>query len=123
MKIYLGPYVSSDEETRVEELEFHPYDSWNLDVTLAQIIQPLLLQLRDTTHGYPSLLSNDGEVDTGFDAWKSCLTKMAWSFEQVQTLQDSEETHSRSNDDLQKYYAQIQDGLDLFAKHYLSLWD
>ena len=122
MKIYLGPYSNDSETLRREELEFHPYDSWNLDITLAQIIHPLLIQLRDTTHSYPSLLS-DGEADTGFDAWKSCLTKMAWSFEQVQKLQDLEETYSKSRESLQKYYSEIQEGLDLFAKHYLSLWD
>ena len=84
-------------------IQIDPWDSWNLDNTLAQIIYPCLVQLKATKHGVPGDLVNDvggedyaqqGSFDfykeTHDDAWKigakrwdEILDKMIWSFEQV----------------------------------------
>ena len=75
------------------------YDTWGMDSTLAHIIVPMLKQLRDTTHGYPSNFivdesdwsqqkSFEGEgfefpEDYGFEKWKETLNEMIWAFEQL----------------------------------------
>jgi hypothetical protein len=33
------------------------------------------------------------------------------------------DTHSFNVDAYKKYYERIQEGLDLFGKHYMGLWD
>jgi hypothetical protein len=75
------------------------FDTWGMDSTLSPIIVPMLIQLRDNTHGYPAEFSSDFHVnynqncfegegwempeETGMDEWKEILDKMIWAFEQV----------------------------------------
>jgi hypothetical protein len=86
--------------------------------TLAVITHPMLKQFKETTHGYPNELTEE--------QWNSILDKMIWSFDQI--ANDWEEKFYVTNDqvDYQGYTTfknQIQEGLDLFAKHYNDLWD
>lgn len=95
MKIYLGPYKTRRWYHRLFKLEtpepdttikIDRWDSWNADSTLAEVIHPVLIQLKNTTHGYPSPLADDTghtDNDTGFERWKEILDKMIWSFEQA----------------------------------------
>jgi hypothetical protein len=90
------------------------YDTWSMDSTLAHIIHPMLLQLRDTKHGSPNV--DDADVpkhlrryvakpaghDTDefwHDRWTWVLNEMIWSFKQL--LRDDDESeffdHSESN--------------------------
>jgi len=86
---------------RHRDIQIHidKWDTWSMDSTLALIIVPMLKQLRNTTHGYPSdfivnvndysrqksFEGNGFEIDedAGFDEWKDTLNKMIWAFEQV----------------------------------------
>ena len=75
------------------------YDTWNMDVTLARIIVPMLEQLKATTHGAPIVDDMDvpeylrstnappkeNEWDTDdnwFKRWDWVLDEMIWSFKQ-----------------------------------------
>jgi len=52
MKAIIGPYPDDDTK-RVETILLDPYDTWNMDHTLALIIVPMLKQLKATKHGAP----------------------------------------------------------------------
>jgi len=57
MKIKIGPY----RKNRAFHIHIDDYDVWNLDHTLASIIHPALIRLKDTKQGYPQLFE-DGMV-------------------------------------------------------------
>lgn len=108
----------NSKRNRTEYVKIDKYDTWNMFRTLAVIIHPMLKQFKETTHGYPNELTEE--------QWNSILDKMIWSFDQIAT--DWEEKFYVTNDqvDYQGYTTfknQIQEGLDLFAKHYNDLWD
>jgi hypothetical protein len=84
------------------DIQIDPWDTWNMDRTLAQIIYPMLLQLKATKHGVPGNFVEVGGEDysdqnsfdfykeTHDDAWKvgaerwdEILDKMIWSFGQL----------------------------------------
>jgi hypothetical protein len=101
MKVKIGKYKKYS--GRKIEVEIHDYDTWSLDVTLAYIILPCLLRLKETKHGVPNEIVNDvgGEsynVQSSFDfytethnesfdiackKWDDILDKMIWSFHQL----------------------------------------
>jgi hypothetical protein len=76
-----------------------PWDTWSMDHTLADIILPMLQQLRETKHGAPHTDDSDvpeylqshmaqpkeNEWDTDslhFMRWDWILAEMIWAFEQ-----------------------------------------
>lgn len=75
------------------------YDTWSMDHTLAPIILPMLIQLKETKHGSPwtddedvpeelrstSAPPKENEYDTDeyhHDRWNWALSEMIWAFEQ-----------------------------------------
>lgn len=77
------------------------FDTWSMDHTLAPIIVPMLVQLKETKHGAPMVDMKDvprelratkkqldaygknGDVDPKhFDRWDWILDEMIWAFEQ-----------------------------------------
>ena len=60
----------------------------------------------------------DEEVETQYliDKWNVIMDKMIYSFEQIVKDKLFDITD-------QKQLDEIQEGIDLFAKHYTSLWD
>lgn len=90
MKVNIGPY----EDNRKIEIEYHPYDTWNLDDTLARIILPGLIQLKETNHGFPhvtrsrlekhNIHSMPSEIDSATEeAWEWVQNEMIWAFSEV----------------------------------------
>ena len=84
------------------DIKIDRWDTYSMDNTLAHIILPLLLQLRETKHGVPHEFADVGGEDHGqqdsfdfykethneaFDSgvkrWEECLDKMIWSFQQL----------------------------------------
>ena len=130
MKISLG---KSGRKNRAKNVHIDDFDCWNLDYTLASIIHPALIRMKEIKQGYPELytegeweqsrMSNqlafdfvdyDAEDKMLEDRWNDALDKMIYSFGVL------------ADDDSWTWdldYPQIQEGLDLFAKHYHSLWD
>lgn len=126
MRVNIGPY---GEDERVVEIEYHNYDTWNLDHTLALIIVPGLKQLRDTNHGIqivdmddlpedmrwdrPSSYDySDDDFDKSEAAWIWVQNEMIFAFEEI--IKD--ETTNCDND-------RINNGLRLFGKYFRGLWD
>ena len=101
MKVKIGKYRKHS--GRKIEVEVHDYDTWNLDSTLAYIILPCLLRLKETKHGVPNDIVNDvgGEkylaqscfdfytethnesFDIACKRWDDILDKMIWAFHQL----------------------------------------
>jgi hypothetical protein len=100
IKINKGPKGPGDQKV---DIQIDPWDTWNMDATLAKIIYPMLIQLKNTKHGIPPEFVNDvgGEGwsdQESFDfykeshdehwniaakRWDETLDKMIWSFGQV----------------------------------------
>ena len=93
MKVKIGEY--KDEGERDITVKIDKWDTWSMDHTLALIAHPLLLQLRDTTHGSPFIEFEDrpedligtvpvrerGDTDEfHHDAWQWVLTEMIHAF-------------------------------------------
>jgi len=150
MKAFIGPYLESYDEQRVVNVQIDPDDVWNMDVTLAHIILPMLKQLKATKHGSPRvedeevpeelrgldvlLHNSDGwpaEIDASWHArWAHILDSMIWSFEQL--LTDWQEQyyevvpglgHIPSDQEAMEVHEErIAHGLRMFGKYYQSLW-
>ena len=131
MKIKIGPH----RKNRAFNIHIDDFDVWSLDYTLACIIHPALIRLKETKHGYPELWEDgmvthhnydrqlhfdfiDEDVETKYliDKWNVIMDKMIYSFEQIVKDKLFDITD-------QKQLDEIQEGIDLFAKHYTSLWD
>lgn len=161
------------------DIKIDHWDTWNMDGTLAKIIYPMLIQLKETKHGVPSEFVHVGGEDfvdqTSFDfyrethdeawtegakRWDETLDKMIWAFEQIaykdydnqyhhglaeftwkktdklypnpvtgkmeatyQMLDKNPDEHWYDFVGHQLHEERIQEGLELFGKHYRSLWD
>lgn len=175
MKVYIGRYPSDrtlrrdPDAVQKKQIRIDRHDTWNMAETLAEIILPMLKQLKEFKHGSPGIMptfretSNDTYPQITFDfykdgddlaweighkQWEEILDKMIWSFEQICIEnRDDQFHHGVSNIQFVKvpggtqlvngpghtatfdrkghdeYYAKIQEGLDLFGKHYMNLWD
>ena len=129
MKINIG---EPKKDKSADTIHIDNFDCWSLDYTLARIIHPALIRLKETKHGYPELWEDgmvthhnwdrqlhfdfiDEDIETNYliDKWNGVLDKMIYSFSKIMedAYFDNEEWET------------IQEGLDLFAKHYTSLWD
>jgi hypothetical protein len=101
MKIKISKFPNKGPQ-RID-VRIDPWDTWNMDSTIAQIIYPMLVQLKATKHGIPGDLVNDvgGEDyadqasfdfykethdeswNKGAERWDDILDKMIWSFGQI----------------------------------------
>ena len=121
---------------------FPLYEVWTLKCAHSDWILPRLRKFRDTVSGYPNNFSSVEE-------WQAAIDKMIWSFEHHDDLirptfpegydhrfvryKIGDLTYSRCMeeelsadgfmDQRNKHNEKVQEGLDLFGKHYLSLWD
>jgi hypothetical protein len=102
MKVDIRKYPKGNADRKIK-VEIERFDTWSLDHTLAHIILPALLQLKEEKHGVPSELVNDvgGEdwdqqdsfdfykeshneaFEIACERWNVILDKMIWSFEQL----------------------------------------
>jgi hypothetical protein len=118
MKVNIGkfPKGAGGQTIRVE---INRHDTYSCDHTLAYIIYPLLLQLRETKHGVPGEFAEVGgadydlqdsfdfykethgeSFDKSCDKWDEILNKMIWSFEQlINDEYDSQYHHGEANYD------------------------
>ena len=131
-------------------IRIDPWDTWNMAETLGDIILPMLKQLRDEKHGSPGSLkpfqetSNESQQycfdwykdddnkawELGHKQWCDIMDKMVWSFEQVVNRERDEAFYKKingkrkfDNEAYKVYHEKMQEGLDLFSKYYMSLWD
>jgi hypothetical protein len=110
MKIYIGRYISdrafkkNPNAKQKVDIRIDRWDTWNMAETLADIILPMLIQLRNTKHGSPSDMRHFYETtnyqypqlcfdfykkddkradELGHKEWTEIMDKMIWSFEQI----------------------------------------
>lgn len=110
MKVKIGNYPKNSSYRKVNII-IDKYDTWGLDHTLALIIYPALIQLKDTKHGVPHEFCMVGgedyldqmcfdfysdthseSFDLGSKEWDNVLDKMIWSFQQL-ALEDYQEKY------------------------------
>jgi hypothetical protein len=124
------------------KIRIDEYDVWSADSTLAAIILPVLRKFKERKQGSPSSMTgfwqtsmvdnqycfpfyaNDNKLawDSAHTEWDSIVDKMIWSFEQLQPEFDWEEQYLGNFDKAREHEAKIQEGLDLFGKHFRDLW-
>lgn len=85
-----------------DDKKIDPKELWNLDATIAKFVLPRLKLFKENLNGYPA--------DLSFEKWGEILDKMIYSMEKVYKNCTDEDV-------------KIQEGLDLFAKYFRSLWD
>ena len=100
---------------RIVYIKIDRWDTWSMDCTLAEVIFPMLKQLRDTKHGSPSVddedvpdnikrtaaepKENEGDPDSNFHKrWDYVLDEMIWAFEQKVKDDDENEFFDHSGD-------------------------
>lgn len=101
MKITIGKYPGPrSKRERVIKIRVDPWDSWSADHTLALIIHPLLIQLKETKHGAPYVSdddvpeelkstsapprANEWDVDANhFKRWDWVLDEMIWAMGEI----------------------------------------
>ena len=120
MRVRLGPY----RKNRAVNIEIEPHDTWNMDITLAHIIHPMLIQLKETKHGAPIVEDGDVPLDMKLDGnfcakWDWVLDEMIWAFEQK--ILDADETVEYEY--FNEYYSRMSNSFRLFGKYYEALWD
>ena len=117
---------------RIEFVHIDKYDVWNMDNTLAKIIHPMLVRLKETKQGSPNVDLEDvpeylrpsdsqynyyeeGKLDVYFhDRWDYVVDTMIYAFNAI----------SKQLDEGDDYYEPetIKEGLRLFGKYYQNLW-
>lgn len=119
-------------------LYVNPKETWGLNVNLAKYIIPRLKKFKELNNGYPGI----SEMDTP-EKWDEALDKMIQAFEYVidldeYWLDDPRYDHTdimfgknkefyekikenKITEDIRRLAA-INEGLQLFAKYYMSLW-
>ena len=119
-------------------LYVNPKEAWSLDVNLAKYTLPRLKKFKELNNGYPGR----DEMDTP-EKWDEALDKMIQAFEYVidwdkywlddprydytdVAFGNDKELYERVmknkiTEDIRRVAA-INEGLQLFAKYYMSLW-
>lgn len=117
MKVKIGRYPKGDGARRIN-VEINEYDTWGLDHTLALIILPALIQLKQNKHGVPSEFIEriGGDMDRNYcfdfikddedevfdqlcDKWNEVFDKMIWSFQQI-VLDDYDDKYHHGKMDI-----------------------
>lgn len=161
-----------DKKERKVKIRVDGYDIWSADHTIALLVHPILLKLKEHKHGAPLVddedvpehlrstsareLSeeekNNGHTDDNhFKRWDWVLDEMIWAFEQCAKEDHGDDqfysgevdwkfekdeatglskmgygpNHTFKVDDAGKkaHYERINNGLRLFGKYYMALWD
>lgn len=121
------------------------YDTWSMDHTLAPIILPMLVQLKETKQGAPMVDMKDvpkelratksqqnkyaqgGDVDPKhFERWDWVLDEIIHAFEQKNKddwTAPYYEYNKWDRDAVKVEQERISNGFRLFGKYYENLWD
>jgi len=115
MKINIGKY----RENRKVDIRIDDWDVWSADHTLALIIHPVLIKLKEKKHGSPcvddedvpdhlkstsaSAKENEWDTDDNHHArWDYAIDEMIWAFEQhtYDDCNDNQFQHNRDQLDI-----------------------
>lgn len=124
-KIIEGIRLNDKDEEYSDSLNFYLTNGfffeecWNLDMTLAALILPRLIHFRDNHSGTPGSVfkyDEEGNIlneEEGHKKWEEIIDKMIWAFYLYIKEEDCNEENNK----------QIDEGLELFAKYFRTLWD
>tara|TARA_B100000809_G_scaffold244814_1_gene271095 strand:+ start:47 stop:481 length:435 start_codon:yes stop_codon:yes gene_type:complete len=144
MKVNIGP---PNRKNRAHHVHIDNHDVWSLDYTLANIIHPALVRLRERVphFGYPTpyyeteaypeysqqgsfeeILDRGAESNYYEEQWMEKLQKMIDAFAMI--IDKDEEydkiMHHRDDEDARNAWdRKINEGLNLFSENYRGLWD
>ena len=133
--------------TRKITIRIDKYDTWSMDHTLAAIIHPMLIQLKETKRGAPN--TDDWDVPHGiksvnakpkvnewdtdefhFVRWDFIMDEMIHAFGQLKEDDWTARFYTEDGDSftvdekgLDEEDKRIHNGLRLFGKYYRNLWD
>lgn len=106
--------------------DFYYEECWNLDVTIAALILPRLIHFRDSSIGTPGIFYQYDEQGSSiidekeaYIQWIKILNKMIDAFYLVAIGAN----FTCDTTELSSISKRIHEGLELFSKFYLSLWD
>tara|TARA_R110002153_G_scaffold250586_1_gene407391 strand:+ start:202 stop:582 length:381 start_codon:yes stop_codon:yes gene_type:complete len=93
------------------------WDTWSMDHTLAHIVLPMLVQLKETQHGYPHGLTEQ--------EWDEVLDEMIWAFEQKcrDDWMEDYDYNKWDSEGAKVHQERMTNGFKLFGKYYENLWD
>jgi len=123
MKINIGRYPKGDKQRKIS-IKIDPWDTWSADHTLALIITPLLLQMKEQKQGAPNIDDDDvpenlrstavapKEFDWDTDdnwhlRWDYVLDEMIFAMQEIASDKEGENSfydHSQVDE-----YAEIND--------------
>lgn len=118
--------INTLHKKRKIKVKIHGYDVWSLDHTLAQIIAPTLILLKENKQGAPlvddddvpehlrstAAKPKDKEWDTDehhFARWDWVLDEMIWTFSQHKMHDDTEQFH-HNIDNLEMKVVKVHNG-------------
>jgi hypothetical protein len=120
-------WIWYDRRTQKVRVRIDRWDTWSMDHTLASIVLPMLVQLKATKHGAPSVdnadvprelrmskkdmtqFAKDGSTDDKFfKRWDWILDEMIWAFEQ--------KNRDHWEDDYYGPYIESEDKRELFGR-------
>jgi hypothetical protein len=129
-----------DNAKQTKKIRIDPWDTWSMDHTLAPIILPMLIQLKENKHGAPYVDPKDvpielrpkkqtkkqkdmGETDsTHFQRWDYVLDEMIYAFN-CKANKDDVWMRFEDRAEVETEQKRISHGFLLFGKYYESLWD
>lgn len=110
-------FLFFDRREQKVKVRIDPWDTWSMDSTLAEIIVPMLQQIRRTKHGSPCVDDEDvpeelrstnselpnieaGEIDDNWhERWNYVLGEMIWAFKQSKDSNWEEQFYKYERDD------------------------
>lgn len=138
MKVSIGKYPKKGE--RKIKIQIDPWDTWNLDHTLALIILPALKQLKEQKPGAPDVDNEDvpeelrsdnhypengtSTDDHWHERWDYVIDEMIFSFDKLvnDDWEDEYFTNGFNKEGYTKFNERIENGLRLFGKYFRGLW-
>lgn len=135
MKIDIGNYVKYPKKRKIK-IKIHNYDTYDLRSTLAIVIAASLKKFKKNKCGIPMFCfpqledysPTEQEETIAKNNWDAILDSMIFAFDEL--AQEKEENKiydmnlspEQTKKELDELREKVQEGLDLFAKHYKSLW-
>jgi hypothetical protein len=137
-------WIWFDRRTQKVKVRIDRWDTWSMDHTLAPIILPMLVQLKETKHGAPNVdpkdvpkelrpttkwkkaYEGDGTTDPKFfERWDWILDEMIWAFEQKcrDDWMEDYDYNKWDSEGAKAHQERMSNGFKLFGKYYESLWD
>jgi hypothetical protein len=95
----------SNDRPRKVKIHIDNYDVWSADHTLAMIIHPALLKLKEIKHGSPQVDSSDApeHLNDIHERWAWVLDEMIWTFEQCSKDDKGEDQFHHNTDQLEMF--------------------